>query len=420
MGSPDTRDPLSVCVLTEYFNPGGAGGTPTVIPELCRHIAAHYPWCRLEVLTSRNVYRGDGRRLAAREEWEGIPVRRMATPASNRRSTAWRLACGLAFAAAATWRLLVGPRYDLVFVGTNPPPGVAAACLLRRLRGVPYVYLIHDLFPDIAISTGAIGADGRVAKVSRAFQRRWLNRAAQVVVIGRCMRSHIVQTYGVPLERVKVIPNWADAEAIRPGPRDNAFRRENGLGGFVALYAGNLGLYQDLDTMLDAAKMLMSAGCNATLVLAGNGAREEHIRERVRTEGLSNVRVLALIPADRYPMAVAAADVCIVTLHPKSFGLGVPSKFYGLLAAGRPVIAMVPEGSEVAKVVEEEMCGIRVDPGDAEGLANAIARLQSCPAEAEEMGGRGRSALERRFTLDAAASEYVRTLEQAMLEEVKV
>lgn len=405
--------PIRVCVVTEYFNPDGVGGTPSVIPDLCRQIQQHHPTCRLEVLTSRNVYRSRAERLPRDEIWEGIPVRRMGTPKSNRNSTALRVLAGTAFAGAALLNLLRGPRYDLVFVGTNPPPAVGAALVLRRLRGIPYVYLIHDLFPDIAISLGSMAPHGAVSNSCRKLQAGWLSGASQVVAIGRCMKEHLVESYGIDDDGVAVIPNWADPEVIRPGMKSSSFREQNKLEGLVVLYAGNFGQYQDLDTILDAAKKIAAQGYDATIVLLGNGVRENHLRDRVRKENLLNVRILAPVSKGEYSSALAAADVCLVTLHPDSVGLGVPSKFYGMLAAGRPVIAIVPSESELARVIDEEHCGLRVEPQGSLALANAITFLLSSPADAEYMGRRAREALVNRFTLEAAAYAFVRVFESA-------
>jgi colanic acid biosynthesis glycosyl transferase WcaI len=401
------RPRLRVCLITEYFYPEDGGGTPAMLSELVRFLADQHPDLAVDVITSRNFYRSSGARPAPLENWDGVLIRRLSVPRSNRPSTALRLLAGLGFAAAATARLLLSHRYDLVLVGTNPPAAPAAAAALKWVRKTPYAYLVHDLYPDIAVGLGALRADGAVARFARWWQRRWLHGAARVTALGRCMRNHLVTSYGLGEHRIEVVPNWTDVDAILPKPRqESGFRKRHGLRGFVVLYAGNIGDSQRLEDILGAAALLRDSHPQVSFVLAGDGNARDRIASQVAGRNLRNVVLLAPVPPQDYPDLLAAADASFVSLSPALDGLAVPSKFGNLLAAARPVIAVVPDASELSHVISEAECGVQVTPGEPQQLAFAVARLAEAEGLCHRMGANARRAAASRFTLRGSADQY--------------
>jgi len=406
---------MRICLLTEYFNPNGAGGTPTMLPALMHEIKALFPTAHIDIITSRNIYRGDDiTKYEARECWHDMTVYRMNTPSSNRDSTALRVLIGFWFSLQALIRLLTLPRYDLLFVGTNPPAAPWAALILKRLRRTPYVYLIHDLFPDVGVAVGALRGDSRVVKLAHRMQQSWLHGASRVVVIGRDMREHLVSHYLLPAKNVVTIPNWADPDAVMPLDKATSFRAKHGLHGFVVLYSGNLGEHHDFDVILDTARILQSTQQQVTFVFVGEGAKKEYLAARISEEKLNNVRLFPFVPSEDFADLLASADVSLVTLSQGVEGMGVPSKFYNILASGRPTIALVAAKSEVAYVLGEERCGIRVDLHDIPALVSAISLLFDDAPLAAQMGRMAREALERRYTITTSAKLFFRTFEEAI------
>jgi glycosyltransferase involved in cell wall biosynthesis len=397
---------MRVCILTEYFYPDCTGGTPAVLSALARRLHDHYPDLELEVITSRNLYRGAANSLSAFEEWDGIPIHRVAAPKSNRPGTVARLAAGALFTTAAFAMLNRRPRYDLVFVGTNPPTAPEAAQWYRFLRGVPYTYLIHDLYPDLALALGLLSRKHPAAQMLTALQRGWLHRARSVVVIGRCMKEYLHRTYGLSPARIEVITNWSDPEAIVPRDTATAFRTRHGLTGTVVLYAGNFGQYQNFDDLLDAAERLQTPHPDLTVVFVGDGARREYLENAIATRKLRNVRMYGFVPEGEFCDLLASADVSLVTLEPGAEGLGVPSKFYNILASGRPSVAIVAPGSEVAHVLAEADCGVRVDHGQPDRLAEVLASLHADAAGRSRLGANARKMFLERYTLPAVAAQY--------------
>jgi colanic acid biosynthesis glycosyl transferase WcaI len=398
---------MRVAIVCEYFHPDNSGGTPTDLSELAQFLNLRYRGLTIEVVTSTNLYRPtvDQPPLGPTENWQGVSIIRLRTPRSNRPSMLLRLAAGAWFSLRALWHLLWQSPYDVVLIVTNPPANAFAARVYRALTGVPYVYFVNDLYPDIAVALGGLAPDAAATRAFGHLQRGWLNRAARVVVVGRCMRQHVHRHYAVPLARVDVVRNWADPVQIRPGLRENGFRQQHGLTGFVVLYGGNFSHYVDFNQIL-ATAALLSAHTDISLVLIGNGVRRAEIISTVAEQKLTQVRVLPPVPRDAMDEVLAASNVALVPLDDRMLGLGSPGKLYSTLAAGRAVIGIVPPSSEVAQIIAEENCGVIVSAGDAGALATTILALRGDPARADAMGRNGRVAVERRFCLKRAGEDF--------------
>jgi colanic acid biosynthesis glycosyl transferase WcaI len=208
------------------------------------------------------------------------------------------------------------------------------------------------------------------------------------------MSSRLVHGKGADPAKITVIHNWADTAAIVPSPKANAFAREHGLESrFVVLHAGNIGLSQNLDMVIEAAGLLKGRP-DVLFLFIGDGNRKAALEELARSRRLDQVRFLPFQPRDQLRWTYASSDVCLVSLKPGLAGYIVPSKLYPILAAGRPYIAAVDPVSEVAALTERHRCGVLVPPGDAAQLAAAIARLADQPLERDAMGARARLAAE--------------------------
>ncbi len=400
---------MRIGVVSEYFD--RTGSTPTVLYDLVEHLRDQHPDLSFDVIASRNQYRGD-HLLARHETLDRIEITRLATPKSNRPSTAARLAAGFIFSAAAFAELMRRTKHDVLLVVTNPPSLAMTTSAVSKLRGTPYVYLIHDLYPDVANVLGVLPARSPASLLLRRSQKLWLHGSARTVVLGRCMRNYLVDNYSMPAEQIDVIPNWADAEPVMPA-ETSRFRSSHNLEGVVALYSGNFGKHQDFDVILDAAKILQDAESPIVFVLAGKGAQEPHIVARIKNERIDNVRMFQLAQREEYADMLAAADIGLVTLARGTEGIGVPSKFYNILASGRPTVAVVAPSSEVALVLNESDSGIQVNTADSEGLAAALARLAASPPDRARMGANARRVLLENYTLPQIGEQFLESFRRA-------
>lgn len=405
---------MRICLISEYFYPDSGGGTGTVLSNLTRHLKDAYGDVEIDVITSRHLYRaapGAETSLASRDNWNGIDIERLSTPRPHAANIKKRLLANLRFSWAALRAVMMRKRYDLVLVSTAPPTAPIAAKALLGLTRTPYAYIVYDLFPDVAVALGVLEKESRPAQALYKAQRSWLHGAAKTIVLGRCMADHLEKTYQLPRQKIEVIAVGADSSQIEPLPQQTQFRAQNNLKDFVVLWAGNFGHHQNFDAILNAAVVLRDSGRKVNFVFVGDGAKREYIASRICNEDISNAKMFPFVPVAQFSDMLASADVSLVALEPGAEGLGVPSKFYNILASGRPTVALVAPGSEVAHVLEENNCGVRIDQDGAE-LARVIGELADDPSRVEAMGANARHACEEKYSMTQVARQFYDVLNE--------
>jgi glycosyltransferase involved in cell wall biosynthesis len=292
---------------------------------------------------------------------------------------------------------------------TDPPIlGLAALAWARRWR-VPFVFLCQDIFPEVARLLDDFRSPA-VERVLERVNRVLVRQATRVVALGEMMKERLVTLRGADPAKVAVIHNWADRAALGGGVRDSAFAREHGLvGRFVVMHAGNLGLSQGLESLVEAAARLSVDCPNLEVVFVGDGTKRAALESRAREAGAGNVRFLPFLPRDRMRESYGIADVFVVSLQAGLAGFIVPSKLYSILAAGKPYVAAVDEESEVAAITRQSNCGLLVSPGDAAGLADRLRALYRDRALLEHLAANARHA-SAAFDRPVAVRAYHNTL----------
>jgi colanic acid biosynthesis glycosyl transferase WcaI len=282
-------------------------------------------------------------------------------------------------------------RPDVVVALTDPPIIGLAALLTARRFSAKFVFLCQDIFPEVAV----LLEDFHNETVNRALDRinRFLLRKAdRVIALGETMRQRLVRDKGADPGKIRVIHNWIDCGAVVPGPKRNPFSTAHGLAdAFVVMHSGNVGLSQNLDTLLDAAAELRRHD-DIVFAVIGDGAKRPALEARVRTERLENVRFFPYQPKAALSESFAAADVFVVGLKAGLAGSIVPSKVYGILASGRPYVAAVEEACEAAEIARKYHTGLVAAPGDAKDLAEKILALYRDRALARRLGANARQA----------------------------
>jgi glycosyltransferase involved in cell wall biosynthesis len=232
----------------------------------------------------------------------------------------------------------------------------------------------------------------QVEAILSKIGRYTVKRADRIIALGDTMKRRLIETKNADPSRIRVIHNWSDANAIQPGPKDNAFSREQGLvDKFVVMHSGNVGMSQDVDALLDVAERLRDLP-DVVVAIVGEGARKSFLQQETRRRGLANVRFFPYQPKAGLIDSFATADVFIVSLKRGLAGFIVPSKLYGVLVAGRPFIAAIEADSEAAQIAREHDCGIVVEPGDRSGIEDAIRRLHGDQALRDRLAANARSA----------------------------
>jgi colanic acid biosynthesis glycosyl transferase WcaI len=381
--------------------------TGQFLAELAEDLSAHH---QVSVLCGRPnfgelrgrifPYRRD--RLREVDIWRawgtGWPKRIPAARAVNQASF-------FALASVAARRL---PGHDVVVSLTDPPFVGLLGLSLKRRFGAPFVYWCMDLYPDVAQAVGM--APGLLASAFERVQARVLGGADAVIALGDDMAARLAAK-GVAAERIAVIHNWADTEAIKPLNRDNGFRTRHGLGDrFVVMYSGNFGYVWDLDSVLDAAAHLRERK-DLVFVLIGGGSTRGAVERRIGREGLSNVLLYPYQDRGQLAESLSAADLHLVPMRPGVYGAMVPSKIYGILASGTPTAVLAEKESEAARIVRQHRCGWRGDPGDAGALVQFIQTMCRRPLELETMGRRAREAAERHYSRATQTRKFRELLE---------
>ncbi|MBX7060686.1 MAG: glycosyltransferase family 4 protein [Pyrinomonadaceae bacterium] len=302
---------------------------------------------------------------------------------------------------------------DRVLVVTNPPASPFVIAIASLIRGAAYTLLIHDNYPEILIAAGKAGDKSLVVKFL-GFWNRWLYKhASRIIAVGRDMHQLLSRkTQGLDIP-ISVIPNWAELENVEPRPRsENPLLKELGISDrFVILYAGNMGYPNDIETILAAAKTLDSdTRSRFHFVFLGAGVKRKLIENFIADEKPANVTLLEPRPREDQAVFLNACDAGIVSLVSKMKGVSMPSRTYNILAAGKPIVAITEEGSEVDLVTKDDNVGVNSTPGDVGGLLEALENLANDPKALAAMSGRARHAAVEKYSLETALSAYRRTL----------
>jgi putative colanic acid biosynthesis glycosyltransferase WcaI len=369
--------------------------TGQLLTDLCEDLVREHG-CRVSVVTGPPLQPLPGaeearRGLVTRQRHGGVDIHRVLGTRFDKRRFAGRASNYLSYFTVACYAGLRLERPDVLVALTDPPIIGLAAWLAGRRFGVPFVMAFKDLFPEVT----ALLPDFHSTTIDAALQtvnRFLVRRAALNIALGETMRRRLIEDKGAPGDRTVIIQDWADTSAIAPGDKHNAFAVEHGLvGKFVVMHSGNLGFSQSLETVIDAAAGLRHLP-DIEVVFQGDGASKPALRAQVSALGLTNVRFLPFAPKARLAESFASADVFIVSLQQGLAGYIVPSKLYGILAAGRPYVAAVEETCEVAALTRLHDCGLVVAPGDATRLAAAIESLYRDRAQAARFGRHAREA----------------------------
>jgi glycosyltransferase involved in cell wall biosynthesis len=379
---------------------------------------------RVEVITSRLRYEEARASLRPRETIRGVEIWRVWTCQWGRQNLLGRIFDYISFYLSAAWRLLQNARTgDIIIAKTDPPLLSVVIAPLAWWRGCHLVNWLQDLFPEVAVALNVGGRLGAVFfRIARPFRNWSLKEARTNVVVGRSMADRLLEQ-GIARKKIRIIENWAEGDLIRQlAPPENELRKDWGLEDrFVVGYAGNLGRAHDLDTIIEAMRLLQErantsnddVAARVSFLFVGGGAQFPKLEREILHRQLSNVSTRPYQPRDRLAQTLGVADLHLVSLNPKLEGLVFPSKFYGIAAAGRPMIYIGARDGELACLIEDIECGFTVEPRDGEMLVARILLLASDPALRQLMGARARAAFERRWDQKQAITKWIEILDES-------
>lgn len=433
---------MRIIFINRFFYPDHSA-TSQMLSDLAFALAERGHDVR--VVTSRLTYDGQVEPLPSRERHRGVDIVRLATSRFGRDGLMGRMVDYFTFYAATAAHLVRHVRRgDLVVAKTDPPMLSLITAPVAALKGAHSVNWLQDVFPEVATAVG-IARSGFAGLAIRGL--RWLRnvtlRNAHVnVVLGRRMAEKVA-AMGVRRRRIRIIPNWADGQLIRPiDRRENPLRREWSCeDAFVVSYSGNLGRAHDIDTFIDAitrveqlatpemetvgarvARTIAAAPQHALVAMPlprvrwlfiGGGAMTKRLQDEVARRGLTSVEFRPYQPRERLSQSLSVADIHLVSLRPELEGLIVPSKYYGIAAAGRPAIFIGDPDGEIAAILRQTETGYCVAEGDSTALATLVQRLAGEPERIAQQGRRARRLFEKRYDLRHAVEAWEAVLYEA-------
>ncbi len=385
-------------VLNQYYWPG-VEATAHLLSQLCEALADDFD---VTVVTGRLLGHDE---LPDEEERNGVRIVRVRSTAYERSELRRRAANYVSYLAESVRAALRVPKPDLVLCMTDPPIVGDVGLIVARRFGVPLLVISQDVFPEIAVQLKRL-ENPMLVGVLRSLVGLYLRRADGIVAIGETMKRRLEEK-GADPERITVIPNWVDTTAIVPQPHENEWaKRRKLVGRFIVMHSGNVGHAQDLETLVRAGTFLRDLP-DLQIVIVGFGARHADtvaLARRLELDGL--VRFMPYQSRAVLSESLSSAHLHFVGLAKGLSGFIVPSRLYGILAAGRPVIVGADADSETARLVSEVGCGVVLPPARPELVARAIRDAHDGVFDLDGMGARGRMYVELEADRGVAIDRY--------------
>jgi len=401
---------ITVTFINRYYRPDHSA-TAQILTDLAEHLAAGM---QVRIVTSRQSYSDSKLQLPPTETLSNVHIVRLWGSRFGRDRLAGRACDYLSFYVSCFFYLLFALRRGEVVVAKTDPPLISIiAELAAKARGATLINWLQDLFPEVAQAIGIRGIPPLVFRALTKWRDRALRMAFANVAIGERMATRLRVAECSP-QKIHVIPNWVIQRDIRPlAPALNPLRNDWQLQSkFIIGYSGNLGRAHDYRTMFEAA-VILEHKTEIAFVFIGDGAGMQELKLLVTARGLRNVYFKPYQPIDKLAFSLTLPDLHLATLEPALEGLIVPSKLYGILAAGRPTLFIGAVDGEIGELLRANNCGYAVAPGDSITLANHIQRLSLAPDELELLGNAAERAHRTQFRAEVAIAHWQQLIESA-------
>jgi putative colanic acid biosynthesis glycosyltransferase WcaI len=403
---------VKILYVSQYFPPE-MGAPAARAAELARHwvnsghdvtVLTGFPNHPTGVLHAE--YRKEIRRLVVKEEHDGIHVvRTWLLPLPNRRAHERMLNyASFWISASITGSFL--PKPDVV-IGSSPQLLVGlSGWWISRWQRVPFIFEVRDLWPESLEAVGIGSRRSLLHRVLRTISGFLYQKSNKIVVVSPAFQDHLVESWGVPREKIAVVENGVEAGLFAPADSSEPRRRLGFEGKYVVCYAGTLGMAHGLSTLIEAAAVLQQSHPDIAFLLVGEGAEKESIQKQAVARGLSNLQFLDQQPRQEIPKLISCSDACLVLLRRSEvFKTVIPTKMLEFMSCARPVILGV-EG-QAKKIVEAANAGIFIEPENVRQLVDAIVRLKDQPEWAKSLGRNGRHYILENATRQVTAARYL-------------
>ena len=392
-------------LISQVFYPDEVS-TANLFTILCKELVRKK--VEVEVWAGQSTYTRS-RKMPKEYDYEGMTIRYL--PSTRFHKSRWigRVINMLTFTASAAFHLLLSKDKTPVFTHTTPPSlGIILAWICKH-KGRKFTYILLDIFPEGLVRLGKL-SDNVFVKAWRRMFIKTLKRSNKILVLGRDMSDYVLSIYPGSKNKIQYVPHWQDENLIKPidFSKNPFILKNNLLDQFVVQYSGNMGLWNNMEPIGSAAAKSISG---VTFLFIGGGMRHKELLATLENSTTDNVRLFPFQPVENLNVTLTACHVALVSLRKGMEGMAVPSKIYGILASGVPVIALVPNNSEIAYVVNEEECGLVTDPDSVDALIEAINFLKNHQNLCEKMGKNARKAFIKKYTTSIIAEQYEKIIQ---------
>ena len=407
------KRPLRVIILNQYFYPDVAS-TGQLLYTLSQGLVDQE--LDVKVLTSMPSYGPPETWVPCpkRENDHGIEIIRIRTTRFSKDNLLGRIFNSATFILPLFLRILFNPRQgDIHLYTTNPPYLGAIGAIVSKIRRHPYAVLLHDSYPHLAVWTGKISNKSIITKLWHRLNKSIYGRSKNTIVLCDAAKKLLKSYYSTPSKNVHVIPNWANGEQLNyKNKHDCDFAKKYGLvDHFTLIYSGNLGLYYDFDSLLEAATQLK--GEPYRFVFIGSGGKKSWIEKQIKERLLTNTLLLPYQPIENLNDSLNSGDVSGVTIAKGIEGISFPSKLYSSLAIGKPIIALSENNSDLKKIIQDDDAGMWFELGDTQGLIEGLRSMRANPEKVKEMGINARNLFNKKFTRDQCVASYAHVLKES-------
>ena len=406
------RDILFLC---QFFYPEH-NSSATLPFDTAKYLAAH--GFTVDALCGYPKEYSDQAHVPLREEKDGVNIQRIRYIQLGRASKLGRLINYFSFTASAFFHLFKLRKYKSVIVYSNPPILPFIAVLGNVLFGTKIVFVAYDVYPEVAYASNSLRPDSIISKGMRWLNHQMYKRVSRVVALTDEMKEFLLEHRPeLTADRVVTIANWAHEKKIEA--TDEAYARFGYQPGqFIVSYFGNMGICQEMETLVSAVEQ-MADNDKVQFLFIGHGSKKPAIAERFEKKHLKNVQMHDFLTGEAFEQAVAISSCCVVSLEKGLKGMCAPSKYYSYLQGGKAVLAVVEEGSYLEEEIEREGIGRVVAIGDAKGLVQIICNMSLNCEKCRNMGEKALALYKRKYILEIGLNKYANMMKNAEIEELK-
>lgn len=363
---------MKLVIVSEFFYPYKTS-TPKILTELAEDFVEY--GLDVDVLTTKNAYREKKQNLQKYEKYNRINIKRIFSTKGSRDSKFERLMSYITFTISVLFNLLFKKNYDKILFVSNPPLVPYIGYIIKKLRGKEYIYLVHDIYPDVAEKLGVIKKGSIISNIMNYMNNKIYKNCEVIIALGKDMKKVIVNK-GIDEEKIKIVTNWADSSINYEKKVHNSFYEKHNLNDkFNVLYTGNISKVHAIDTILNVAKLLKDSR-EIQFTFVGDGNRRAYIENLKKKENLRNIQLKDYMFGEEYNNLLNCADVFITTLQEGIEGLGVPSKTYTYMSVSKPLIAIMNKNSEIGSMVNENNLGKQFSFNEEEEIVKFIKNIK--------------------------------------------